>query len=155
MEDKERNIDSISKELTNHLDFFEPNSDALKNIQKNVETVTNQVEEIKVSLEHVRSDTDTRSEVAAKELYDSAHHLDALYDKIDSLERFIDIVKQTVNDTSERVIEAEGFLMNPINRVLDTIKLSTAKSIEPSDLKLPPMKPLNIYQTSDYFPKDD
>ncbi|CAG8698075.1 16569_t:CDS:2 [Acaulospora morrowiae] len=152
MEEKPIENESVSRELAEHLNFSESNSSTLKDMQNGVRNVASQIEDIKQSLEHVRSDVDARSEVASKELYDAAHHLDALYDKIDSLERFINIVKQTVNEVTDAVDEAEGFLTNPINLVLDTIKLNTAKSIEVSDLRVPPMRPLNIYRTSDHFP---
>ncbi|CAG8579478.1 16723_t:CDS:2 [Gigaspora margarita] len=147
-------VNDISQELAKHLDFSETSTESVKEVQNSVENVTNKMEGIKQSLEHVKADISTRSELASKELYDAAHHLDALYDKIDALERFINIVKQTVNDVTNRVEEAEAFITNPINLVLDTLKINTSKSIEPSDLKLPPMRSLNIYHTSDYFPPE-
>nr|CAG8621172.1 8376_t:CDS:2 [Entrophospora candida] len=117
------NIEAISQELAKNLEINE----------NNVETIC-------------LNDIDTRSEIASKELYEAAHHLDSLYNKIDSLERFISVVKQTVNDVTDRVDEAENFLTNPINR-------TTAKSVEPSQFNLPPMKPLKIYKTLDHFPE--
>ncbi|CAG8635366.1 7439_t:CDS:2 [Cetraspora pellucida] len=147
----EYSVSDISQELAKHLDFSET---SVKEVQNSVENVTYKMEGIRQSLEHVKTDMSTRSESVSKELYEAAHHLDTLYDKIDALECFINIVKQTVNDVTNRVEEAEAFITNPINLVLDTLKINTAKSIEPSDLKLPPMRSLNIYRTSDYFPPE-
>ncbi|CAG8479916.1 12762_t:CDS:2 [Funneliformis mosseae] len=157
MDDKDNpdpsfDISKVSQELANHLNAYENSAEVMNDIRNTIETTTVQMEDTKRSLEQVRSDADTRSEVASKELYEAAHHLDALYDKIDALERFVNIVKGSVNEVADRVEEAESFLTSPINRVLDTIRLNTAKSVGPDDLSLPPMKPLNIYCTSDYFP---
>nr|CAG8637084.1 9465_t:CDS:2 [Entrophospora candida] len=125
------NIEAISQELAKNLEINENNVETIDEIKKNIEDI---------------NDIDTRSEIASKELYEAAHHLDSLYNKIDSLERFISVVKQTVNDVTDRVDEAENFLTNPINR-------TTAKSVEPSQFNLPPMKPLKIYKTLDHFPE--
>ncbi|GBC06089.1 hypothetical protein RclHR1_06610012 [Rhizophagus clarus] len=150
--EKNNPVNEVSKELAKHLYVYENSIEVIKDIHNGIENVTVQMEDTKKSLGQVRFDAETRSEVASKELYEAAHYLDSLYDKIDALERFINIVKENVNEVTDRVETAEGFLTNPINRVLDTIKLSTAKSIDSEELRLPPMKPLNIYHTSDYFP---
>ncbi|RIA92540.1 hypothetical protein C1645_62285 [Glomus cerebriforme] len=156
MEDEKNDtLEEVSQELAKHLNVYENNDEVMKDIHNGIENVTVQMEDTKKSLEQVRFNAETRSEIASKELYEAAHYLDALYDKIDALERFINIVKENVNEVTERVEAAEGFLTNPINRVLDTIKLNTAKSIDSDDLRLPPMKPLNIYHTSDYFPSNE
>ncbi|CAG8556331.1 11141_t:CDS:2 [Racocetra fulgida] len=118
-------------------------SEAINNLLMNLQGKTEV--DVKVMLDEQKQTQ--HSAKVSKELYEAAHHLDTLYDKIDALERFINIVKQTVNDVTNRVEEAEAFITNPIN-------LNTSKSIEPSDLKLPPMRSLNIYRTSDYFPPE-
>ncbi|CAG8513065.1 35648_t:CDS:2 [Racocetra persica] len=161
----EYSVSDISQELAKHLDFSETSIETVKEVQNSVENVTYKMEGIRQSLEHVFTllfDCSiifiplfvTSLKSVSKELYEAAHHLDTLYDKIDTLERFINIVKQTVNDVTNRVEEAEAFITNPINLVLDTLKINTSKSIEPSDLKLPPMRSLNIYRTTDYFPPE-
>ncbi|CAG8614645.1 16803_t:CDS:2 [Dentiscutata erythropus] len=140
----EYSINDISQELAKHLDFSETSTEAVH--ERGPEQCR------KCNEQNGRNKTVLRT--SSKELYEAAHHLDALYNKIDALECFVNIVKQTVNDVTNRVEEAEAFVTNPINLVLDTLKINTAKSIEPSDLKLPPMRSLNIYRTSDYFPPE-
>ncbi|CAH1766320.1 19540_t:CDS:2 [Entrophospora sp. SA101] len=149
------NIEAISQELAKNLEINENNVETIDEIKKNIEDMSVSMDDTKNSLKQVRNDIDTRSEIASKELYEAAHHLDSLYNKIDSLERFISVVKQTVNDVTDRVDEAENFLTNPINRVLDKLKMTTAKSVEPSQFNLPPMKPLKIYKTLDHFPESN
>ncbi|KAG9292702.1 hypothetical protein G9A89_008290 [Geosiphon pyriformis] len=146
-------LKKTSQELAKHFDLSVKRLEGFKEIRNNVENVSNQMEEIKESLELVRQDVGNRTELASKELFDTANQLDALFSKIDFLEQFVNIVKKTVNDVNDRVDETENLLTNPISRVLDTIKLNTAKSIDNADLMLAPMKPLNIYHTLDYFPR--
>ncbi|CAG8633273.1 7734_t:CDS:2, partial [Dentiscutata heterogama] len=48
----EYSINDISQELAKHLDFSETSTEAMKEVQNNVENVTNKMEGIKQSLEH-------------------------------------------------------------------------------------------------------
>ncbi|CAG8522658.1 2017_t:CDS:2 [Ambispora leptoticha] len=146
------NLEKISKELAEHFNITINRSESFREIKNNLENADNQMEEIRESLHFVRQDVDKRSEVASKELFDAANQLEHLFSKIDSLETFVNIVKKSVNDVTDRVDETESLLTNPINRVWDTIKMNTTKSIDTVDLNLPRMKPLQIYNTKDYFP---
>ncbi|CAG8452994.1 8871_t:CDS:2 [Ambispora gerdemannii] len=146
------NLEKVSKEIAEHFNLSINRTEDLKEIKNSIENVNNQMEEIKESLHFVRQDVDKRSEVASKELSDAADQLENLFAKIDSLEAFVNIVKKSVNDVTDRVDETERLVTNPINRVWDTIKMNTTKSIDTVDLNLPRMKPLKIYNTKDYFP---
>ncbi|CAG8606171.1 3079_t:CDS:2 [Paraglomus occultum] len=143
-------LKEVARELAKHLDVSETGSQIVKEINSNIAIASSQMEDMKVSLEQIRSESAKQSE-SAKELFEAAHHLDALYNKIDNLEAFMNVVKKTVNDVTDRVDEAERFLTSPINRVWESLKLNTARSVEPSEIDLPPMKPLEIYNTADYF----
>ncbi|KAL1914757.1 uncharacterized protein VTP21DRAFT_8015 [Calcarisporiella thermophila] len=146
----------FGNELAQHFlirDVCKPNQVKFNNTTRKYREEIKDYEDV-VDKIHIK---ETQSKHHVEALEKGAARLEEIFARIDKLEPLFQAIHRTVGEVSARVDETER-LMNarPLDRVMDSIKFSRGSaraSPEPQYTPyLPPMNPLNVFRTDEYFP---
>ncbi|KAH9490092.1 biogenesis of lysosome- organelles complex 1 subunit 4 [Bulinus truncatus] len=120
-----------------------------------VEMMLTKLDEFFSLVDMIRSDTSLCLTTTLPQIQEKCVEMEAVFEKIDRLEGFVNMVKDCVNATEEKITKAEnelgtiGGLVKKLTSLVSKPKKSPLQSV--SKGKKPEYVPIEIFSTSDYL----
>lgn len=154
-------IDTLATEITDFLKVDTTNQ--VQNVGNIIDGILAKLEEYCTVVDLLRAESKEVLFTTIPLLHEQCLQLDPICEKIDSLENFVSVVRESVEDAEEKVRVAEKELGNKnLKKILRTVKvpkfLAKKKEIQPylkkeigsDDYHVP-----KTFKTDDYFKKYD
>ncbi|GFS14206.1 biogenesis of lysosome-related organelles complex 1 subunit 4-like [Elysia marginata] len=119
-----------------------------------VELMLTKLDEFFSLVDMIRSDTSLCLQNTMPDIQMKCKEMDAVFEKIDRLEDFVNIVKESVVTVEEKVNKAEselGAVGGFIKKLSSFISKKPSPALTPSRNKGPEFVPPDIFSTKDYF----
>ncbi|ORX97254.1 hypothetical protein K493DRAFT_336611 [Basidiobolus meristosporus CBS 931.73] len=115
----------------------------LSALKENIATKNSQLKDMQESLLEVRDTIDESAALSRSGFLETSEKLETLYQKIDNLEQFVNMVKDTVDEVTSRVNETQASLQpNALGKVFGRLRVNELK---------PQLTQDSIFKTNDYL----